>query len=367
MVGRDWSSALHHGHPEEGYLQLSWPVRGRTVPVAGVLSRGQGCLLGQFAGDSLGGLVEFEGADYIASHYPQGVRLLADGGAWGTIAGQPTDDSELALCLARSIVAAGGYDPEAAARAYAWWYNSGPFDKGDTTRQALIPAARSFGHGQSAADAARAAASTTSQANGAMMRVCPIGVAGASRSPDTVIQWARADAELTHPHPVCQSANAVFAEAIAFAIRVGASPAETYEHACATAAEIGAETSVRETLALAASAAPADYSKQQGWVLIALQNAFFQLLHAPDLEAGVVDSIMRGGDTDTNAAIAGALLGAVHGRDAIPSQWVDRILTCRPLEGLSGGNKSRPQAFWPVDALWLAELLLTATKGDAQP
>ncbi|WP_371686012.1 ADP-ribosylglycohydrolase family protein [Olavius algarvensis spirochete endosymbiont] len=39
----------------------------------------------------------------------------------------------------------------------------------------------------------------------------------------------------------------------------------------------------------------------------------YQLLHAPSLEAGVVDTIMRGGDTDTNAAICGALLGAVCG------------------------------------------------------
>jgi ADP-ribosylglycohydrolase len=55
-----------------------------------------------------------------------------------------------------------------------------------------------------------------------------------------------------------------------------------------------------------------------GWVLIALQNAFWQLLHAATLEEGVIDTISRGGDTDTTAAIAGALLGAVHGRQAIP-------------------------------------------------
>jgi len=41
--------------------------------------------------------------------------------------------------------------------------------------------------------------------------------------------------------------------------------------------------------------------------------------YAPKLEEAVVDSVMRGGDTDTNAAICGALLGAVHGRGAIPS------------------------------------------------
>jgi len=56
-------------------------------------------------------------------------------------------------------------------------------------------------------------------------------------------------------------------------------------------------------------------------MLLALQNAFYQLLHASSLERGVVDTVRAGGDTDTNAAIAGALLGAVHGRDVIPQQW----------------------------------------------
>jgi hypothetical protein len=92
-------------------------------------------------------------------------------------------------------------------------------------------------------------------------------------------------------------------------------------------------------------------------VLIALQNAFYQLLHAPSLAEGAVQTVMRGGDTDTNAAIAGALLGAVHGRDAIPSQWLRSVLSCRPLAN-SGTAHFRPAEFWPVDVLCLAERLL---------
>ena len=49
----------------------------------------------------------------------------------------------------------------------------------------------------------------------------------------------------------------------------------------------------------ARSAPPDDYVTQMGWVLIALQNAFWQLLHAPSLEEGVIDTVRRGGDTDT--------------------------------------------------------------------
>ena len=74
-----------------------------------VLSQAQGCLLGQLAGDSLGSLVECEDAATIRAQYPQGVRELADGGVWNTIAGQPTDDSEMALALARSLVRNGKF------------------------------------------------------------------------------------------------------------------------------------------------------------------------------------------------------------------------------------------------------------------
>jgi ADP-ribosyl-[dinitrogen reductase] hydrolase len=359
-ASRDWGSVLHRHPAEIADLRLSWPIPGRALPNPGTLSRAQGCLLGQLAGDSLGGLVEFQTPREIAAQYPQGARTLADGGTWSTLAGQPTDDSEMALALARSIVQSGHYDVEAAARAYAWWHDSGPFDMGSTTQSALGPAASAVRDRQSVAEAARRAAKTGSEANGALMRVSPLGVAGAGLPPGVVAEWARADAELTHPHPVCQAANAVFAEAIAFAIRTGATPDEIYRHALATAADMRAPGPVQDALTLARDVPPLDYTTQQGWVLIALQNAFFQLLHAASLEEGVVDTVMSGGDTDTNAAIAGALLGAVHGREAVPLQWLDRILTCRPIAGLPGVKHPRPEAFWPVDALWLAELLITA-------
>lgn len=60
-----------------------------------------------------------------------------------------------------------------------------------------------------------------------------------------------------------------------------------------------------------------------------LRNALWQLLHARNLEDGLIDTVRRGGDTDTNAAICGALLGAVHGRDYGPERWIDQLLVCR--------------------------------------
>jgi ADP-ribosylglycohydrolase len=64
---------------------------------AEMLERAQGCLLGQLAVDALRSLVEFQTPEQIRREYPNGVRELADGGPWNTRAGQPTDDSEMAL------------------------------------------------------------------------------------------------------------------------------------------------------------------------------------------------------------------------------------------------------------------------------
>ena len=93
---------------------LCWPKRGGGPIPEDLLSRAQGCLLGQLAGDALGSLVEFKSPECIRRTYPEGVRELADGGTFNTMAGQPTDDSEMALLLARHFVQRGTYDAEAA-------------------------------------------------------------------------------------------------------------------------------------------------------------------------------------------------------------------------------------------------------------
>ncbi len=111
------------------------------------------------------------------------------------------------------------------------------------------------------------------------------------------------------------------------------------------ALEMTVEAPLMKAIVDASMGALADYLHQQGWVIIALQNALWQLLHAANLEEGVVDTVMRGGDTDTNAAIAGALLGAVYGRDAIPEQWISKLLNCRPQAGQPHVRHPRPECF----------------------
>ena len=312
-----------------------------------ILSRAQGSLLGQLAGDSLGSLVEFRAPDDIQREYPKGVRELADGGTWNTIAGQPTDDSEMALLLARMLADQGRYDPEEARKVYMFWLDSGPFDCGMTVAGGL-----------------RGRPNPDSQANGAMMRISPLGIFGANHDPELVAEWARQDAAITHPHPVCQQANALFTMAIAHAIRQGCDGRNLYEQIVTWAEDMKVDRSLLEAVRGASESPPADYVRQQGWVLTAFRNALWQLLHATNLEEAVVDTVMRGGDTDTNAAICGAILGAVHGRDAVPGQWVESLLNCRPAAGQPNVRHPRHKCFWPVDALELAERLLKS--GEAR-
>lgn len=304
-------------------------------------SRAQGCLLGQLAGDALGSLVEFQSPEEIRRSYPNGVRELADGGTWNTIAGQPTDDSEMALLLARMLVKNGSYEAEAARKEYQYWLSSDPFDCGMTISAGL-----------------RGNPNQESQANGAMMRISPLGIFGANFELSQVAEWAMQDAALTHPNLICQQANALFTMGIAHAIASGCDAKELYWSIRQWAADMPVESALLETIDKATDKPPTDYVHQQGWVLIAFQNALYQLLHATSLEEGVVDTIMHGGDTDTNAAICGALLGAVYGRKAIPAQWLKSLQNCRPEAGHPRVRHPRPECFWPVDALELAEKLI---------
>jgi ADP-ribosylglycohydrolase len=148
--------------------------------------------------------------------------------------------------------------------------------------------------------------------------------------------------------------------AIAQLISKRKSAQETYEDIKVWATELKVENTLMRAILDAADLVPADYVHQQGWVLIAFQNALWQMLNAPSLEEGVVDTVMRGGDTDTNAAIAGALLGAAFGRSAIPNQWTEKILSCRPEAGQPRVHRPRPECFWPVDALELAQNLVAS-------
>jgi ADP-ribosyl-[dinitrogen reductase] hydrolase len=315
-----------------------------TITTTARLSRAEACLLGHLAGDALGSLVEFESAAHIAAHHRDGPRELASSPRWHTLPGQPTDDGEMMLALAHAIADHGDYEPAAAMAAYRRWGQSDPFDRGNTITSAL--AGRT---------------STTSQANGALMRAAPLGLLGARRGADHAAACARRDAELTHPHPVCVQANAIYVRALSCAVDEGVSGPDLYERVLAwTAAEV-TEPTLRDVIIAAADGPPPEFMDSMGWVLIALRNALWQLVREPSFEEALVDTVCRGGDTDTNAAICGALLGAVYGLQQVPTRWLAVLTSCRADQGGPGDNTYRPREYWPEGAAAVARRIMGGT------
>jgi ADP-ribosylglycohydrolase len=289
------------------------------------LLKARGVLWGQAVGDALGTTVEFESAQ--RARLPRGAwpREVVGGGPFGLVAGQVTDDTELALALARSLAKHGRYDEEEVAAAYASWRASGPFDCGQATDTAF---GRGLVPGPGLAERMRQRASQKTQANGSLMRSSPLGVFGATLPRPALAELARADSRLSHPDPVCQAACAVFVTTIADAL---AGATDLYARAVAFARD----TPVHDTLLAAATGVPVSDGEHQGWVRVALQHAFFHLQRQTPFEEALVTVISHGGDTDTNAAIVGALLGAAQGVEAIPSRWRETVRACpspRPAE-----------------------------------
>jgi len=189
------------------------------------------------------------------------------------------------------------------------------------------------------------------------MRVSPIGIFTAGR-PELAARLAREDAALTHPHPVCMAASAAFAAAVAAGVG-GADNRSMWSIAHAFAGDDAGGAQVRVCLERSLAFGPDDFLKNQGWVMTALGNAFHRLWFGQNLEDALIETVGAGGDTDTNAAICGALLGAAQGRDAVPLRWRRVVLSCRSVAA-EGVRHPRPTAYWPDDALDLAEALLVA-------
>ncbi len=378
LAWKDWAEIFGAGSPER--RRDTVPDRGGTVTIGsipdglslaarahpltsdgtpvppGLLDRAQGVLLGQCAGDSLGSLVESLTPDEITARYGDGPKRLSDGGAYGTIAGQPTDDTEMALLLARSIVAHRGYRREFVEEAYRWWLATEPFDAGGTVRSALE------GHPR-----------PQSQANGALMRISPMAIAAAGDI-SHLSKWedaARSDAAITHVHENCLAVNVLYLYAVATAVAGRGeedetsefhafTPGELYETVMSRASEGDIPDEVTRWTREAGVHPPEDYMGRQGWVRIAWQNTLYQLLNASNAASGVIDTVRRGGDTDTNAAVAGALLGAVYGGSGFPVQWRSAVSTARALP-IRGVGRPRPPILFPVDWDILAERLLRTT------
>jgi ADP-ribosylglycohydrolase len=242
----------------------------------------------------------------------------------------------MALALARSLVSSKEFLAEKVLDAYREWMTTRPVDIGTTTERGLL-----------------GLHTTESESNGSLMRVSPLGV-WAAGDPARAASAARRDSALTHPNPVCVEACAAFAAAIAAGV-AGGSREAMREAALANSSGRAHEAIQRRSL-------PEDFFTRMGSVLTALENAFFHLGKS-SFEEALISTVAAGGDTDTNAAICGALLGAALGKSAIPPRWILPVLACRSTVD-AGAPRPRPAIYWPDDVLELAEALLQGNSGS---
>ena len=279
------------------------------------LERAAGVLLATAAGDALGAGYEFT---YPASDE---VIEMIGGGPFGFAPGEWTDDTSMAIAIAR-VTAAGGdlrsaEGLDAVAAGFNDWFNSAPKDIGNQTR-AVLAARDTTAEAMTAT--ARALSGRTG-GNGSLMRTAAVGIAYLD-DPVGCLEAALRVSDLTHVDPRAGQACQLWSFAIRHAVLHG-----TFDGVRGYLDVCEGETRAfwEPLLDQAETGSPQDFPKN-GWVVHALQTAWWAITHADQggaqhLQDALELAVRAGHDTDTTAAIAGGLLGARWGASAVPAPW----------------------------------------------
>lgn len=301
--------------------------------------RAAGVLLGAACGDALGVPYEF------AARLSEGeVPEMVGGGLGPYEPGEYSDDTQMAVCVAQALR---DHDEprsdlalEQTARAFLTWRREGASDIGAQTANILGDTERDLAargvRGEEGAGAAETMARLSARmfgsgqrcaGNGSLMRTAPLALAHLD-DPHQLAETARLYSLLTHGDPLAAQACVLWCEAVRRAVVHG-----TYEglHAGLDLLEAGARDTWSRYLAAAEGAPPSAFAPN-GFVVPALQAAWSAIVHTPvnaddpDRYGAPVQAAVRAGDdTDTVAAIAGALVGARWGRSAIPKDYLAAV------------------------------------------
>ncbi len=287
-----------------------------------------GSCLGLALGDALGAPFEFLRAANIPDPIPAFER------PWmSRPPGSTTDDTALARNLWRSLVARGGFDAEDLVARHVEWIRSDPPDVGTLTGRVL----RRVDRGEDAAEAARAVweerGPEVSAGNGSVMYCAPLGLAYANR-PAELLELAPALSLLTHHDGRCRTA--VLAVTLCVAALARGEPADDAARSALTAVENREGGEELEFLVEAAGGSRPIDGPDQGFCLFTAGIAVQALVRGGDFESEVRRVVSLGGDADTNAAVAGALLGARDGVDGLPAAWLERLVEREALESEAG-------------------------------
>ena len=290
--------------------------------------RYRGCLVGLACGDALGGPVEFDSREQMDERFPDGLRDFVGGGWLYLAPGEITDDTQMALDVARSLCAHPDGDMENLASRFLAWRNSEPKDIGNTTRDALDRLALGVRWDEAGEQAFRSRGPRSSAGNGAIMRCAPVAMCFRNQ-PDRLREVSIDVSRITHANPLCAWASVAVDRAIALLLNGASIPAAI------DGSTIGIEIDEVTEAASLAIRGERNAIRSGGFVLDTLTAAYWSLLRTESFEDAVVTAVGLGGDTDTTGAVAGALAGAHYGYEAIPARWRESVQHHDELSSLS--------------------------------
>jgi ADP-ribosylglycohydrolase len=294
--------------------------------------RFRGCLLGLAAGDALGTTLEFKPPGAF-----EPITDMVGGGPFGLQAGQWTDDTSMALCLAESILDCGRFDAVDQMRRYVRWWRTGYlsstgvcFDIGNTTRAAL----RKF---ELTGEPFAGSTDPATAGNGSLMRLAPVPLAFAN-DPSVAIECAGQSSRTTHAAPAAVDACQYFAGLIVGALS-GVSKAELLQPYYSPVAGYWDEHRMHPAVA---EVVGGSYKRKgppairgSGYVVESLEAALWAFHHTDDFRSGCLAAVNLGDDADTTGAVFGQVAGAYYGLPGIPATWLAKVFLRERIEQLA--------------------------------
>lgn len=286
------------------------------------LQRHLGCLMGLAVGDALGTTLEFRNPGSF-----QPINDIVGGGPFSLKAGQWTDDTSMALCLAESLLTKSEFDPTDQCERYVRWMKQGHlssngtcFDIGNTVSGAL----RDF---LKTGDPFSGPSGKYDAGNGSIMRLAPVPMLFA-HDPDLAIHYSAESSRTTHQSTASIDACR-YMGGILVALLNGASKetvlAPSFHPARGTWKD-------GELCPEIAGIAAGSFKEKQpplicgsGYVVQSLEAALWAFHHSSDFKDGALLAVNLGNDADTTGAIYGQFAGALRGFEGIPEHWRKKI------------------------------------------
>jgi ADP-ribosyl-[dinitrogen reductase] hydrolase len=264
--------------------------------------RALGAFLGVAIGDALGATVEFMTAREIAAQYKVHNQII--GGGWLNLKpGGVTDDTQMALALGSALIASHGWNVRAIADAFVTWMRGNPVDIGNACRRGI---GNFISNGNLCVPPA-----DDNGGNGAAMRNLPT-VLASLESEKLLVQRSLEQAHLTHNHPKSDAATAAIACMTRQLLLEGG--------------QAGCDQIANDLIARHPDFGFKPWpGNTSGYIVHTVQTVFDGFFNTGSFEECLVRVVNRGGDADTNGALAGQLAGALYCVQGIPARWLKKL------------------------------------------